>query len=192
MVWYLKIGVNSLILTSFVNTGSNGKESKQSKSKQKSDSADRSSGGGNVQWSYPTNSSTLNLESTRKNGSQDKKNSEGSNSFNNKSEENEIYQTSKGQSPESEHDRISLEPSKCYSYLTFWCLDQSQKASRTNNMYPQEVTKILYDWLNDHMYYPYPTEAERLELCEQTGLSRKQLRIWLINARKVSYYLHSF
>jgi len=52
--------------------------------------------------------------------------------------------------------------------------------------YTAEVTKILMDWLTEHTHYPYPTEIDRISLCEKTGLTRKQLRVWLINSRKVS------
>lgn len=46
------------------------------------------------------------------------------------------------------------------------------------------------EWLEEHLDYPYPTEEERDELWNITGLSRKQLRIWLINARKVNSMLN--
>jgi hypothetical protein len=52
--------------------------------------------------------------------------------------------------------------------------------------YSREVTEILNNWLDEHIHYPYPAEDERIELCQRTGLSRKQLRVWFINARKVS------
>lgn len=56
-----------------------------------------------------------------------------------------------------------------------------------NNSYPPEVTKTLMRWLKDNMFYPYPTEDERIILCEKTGLSRKQLRGWLTDARRVGF-----
>ena len=51
--------------------------------------------------------------------------------------------------------------------------------------YSPVVTRILWDWFDKHLSYPYPNEEERIELCKQTRLTRKQLRIWFINARKV-------
>jgi hypothetical protein len=39
-------------------------------------------------------------------------------------------------------------------------------------------------WLKNHLNNPYPSEDDRIQLCEDTGLSRKQLRIWLIDARR--------
>lgn len=50
--------------------------------------------------------------------------------------------------------------------------------------FPKWVKEILINWLYIHRQYPYPTVSDRNDLLLQTGLSRKQLRIWLINARK--------
>lgn len=44
------------------------------------------------------------------------------------------------------------------------------------------------EWLKNHLHNPYPSEEDRIQLCEDTGLSRKQLRIWLIDARRVSAF----
>jgi ribosome recycling factor len=43
---------------------------------------------------------------------------------------------------------------------------------------------ILMRWLREHLFFPYPTEEDRITLCQQTGLSRKQLRSWLTDARR--------
>jgi hypothetical protein len=50
----------------------------------------------------------------------------------------------------------------------------------------KEVVNLLKDWLlsEEHMNNPYPTEAEKEELMRVTGLSRKQLCNWFVNARK--------
>jgi len=42
----------------------------------------------------------------------------------------------------------------------------------------------LKKWFENHLEHPYPTEEERVKICEKTGLTRKQLRVWLINSRK--------
>mmetsp|Transcript_12204 Transcript_12204/g.13924 ORF Transcript_12204/g.13924 Transcript_12204/m.13924 type:complete len:155 (+) Transcript_12204:308-772(+) len=54
----------------------------------------------------------------------------------------------------------------------------------TSNSYPPKVAKILLKWVREHRYFPYPTEEERQELINSTGLSRKQLRSWLTDARR--------
>ena len=65
-------------------------------------------------------------------------------------------------------------------------VEKKKKSYARKHYYSPEVTEILMNWLRDHIYYPYPTEEERIQLCEKTGLTRKQLRVWLINTRKVS------
>jgi hypothetical protein len=64
--------------------------------------------------------------------------------------------------------------------------DTKVKARRQfkKSHFPKWVKHILTDWLYVHRGYPYPTVTDRAELLLKTGLSRKQLRIWLINARK--------
>mmetsp|Transcript_32716 Transcript_32716/g.37372 ORF Transcript_32716/g.37372 Transcript_32716/m.37372 type:complete len:127 (-) Transcript_32716:251-631(-) len=58
------------------------------------------------------------------------------------------------------------------------------RLQKPKKMFSEEVSDLLMDWLKTHAEYPYPTESERIELCEATRLSRKQLRIWFINTRK--------
>lgn len=60
-------------------------------------------------------------------------------------------------------------------------------SSRSN--YSTTITKVLNRWFKAHLDNPYPTEEERIDICEKTGLTRKQLRVWLINSRKVSVSL---
>jgi hypothetical protein len=64
---------------------------------------------------------------------------------------------------------------------------KESKPIRTNSRsnYSTSITKVLNKWFNAHLNNPYPTEDERIEICDKTGLTRKQLRVWLINSRKV-------
>ena len=55
----------------------------------------------------------------------------------------------------------------------------------SNNSHSPEVTKVLMKWLKHHVMYPYPSEEERIALCQRTGLTRKQLRSWFTDARRV-------
>lgn len=64
---------------------------------------------------------------------------------------------------------------------------KGRNANRSN--YSPEVTKILMEWFEAHLENPYPNEADRIRMCRETGLTRKQLRVWLINARKVWHIL---
>jgi hypothetical protein len=58
--------------------------------------------------------------------------------------------------------------------------------SKENRNHAKDVTHLLKAWLlsDQHKDDPYPTEQEKLELMEATGLNRKQLCNWFVNARK--------
>ena len=43
---------------------------------------------------------------------------------------------------------------------------------------------VLRDWLYKHRYNAYPTRAETLVLANKTQLTKKQVSIWFINARR--------
>lgn len=51
---------------------------------------------------------------------------------------------------------------------------------------PRDVTNVLRAWLGSHLGNPYPTEDEKQQLVEQTGLSIVQVSNWFINARRRS------
>ena len=44
--------------------------------------------------------------------------------------------------------------------------------------------KLLKEWLFSHSRCPYPTEDDKQNLCQMTGLSLQQLNNWFINARR--------
>ena len=50
--------------------------------------------------------------------------------------------------------------------------------------YPKAVRKVLREWLHKNLTNPYPSEEEKLELAEKTGLTVLQLNNWFINARR--------
>ena len=43
---------------------------------------------------------------------------------------------------------------------------------------------VLREWLYKHRYNAYPTRAETLVLANKTQLTKKQVSIWFINARR--------
>ncbi|KAI8071163.1 homeobox KN domain-containing protein [Gilbertella persicaria] len=49
---------------------------------------------------------------------------------------------------------------------------------------PKEVTEYLKQWLIMHKKHPYPTEREKQELADETGLMVNQISNWFINARR--------
>ncbi|KAE9597011.1 hypothetical protein Lal_00007942 [Lupinus albus] len=49
---------------------------------------------------------------------------------------------------------------------------------------PKEAKQTLLQWWNLHYKWPYPTEADKIELGKTTGLDPKQINNWFINQRK--------
>ncbi|GAU33812.1 hypothetical protein TSUD_221490 [Trifolium subterraneum] len=49
---------------------------------------------------------------------------------------------------------------------------------------PKEARQTLLQWWNVHYKWPYPTEADKIELAKTTGLDQKQINNWFINQRK--------
>ncbi|XP_020240454.1 homeobox protein knotted-1-like 10 [Cajanus cajan] len=55
---------------------------------------------------------------------------------------------------------------------------------RKKSKLPKDARMILMDWWNTHYRWPYPTEEEKVQLSEMTGLDQKQINNWFINQRK--------
>ncbi|WFD29715.1 homeodomain super [Malassezia sp. CBS 17886] len=49
---------------------------------------------------------------------------------------------------------------------------------------PKHVTDLLKSWLLEHASHPYPTEEEKRDMCERTGLDICQVSNWFVNARR--------
>lgn len=56
--------------------------------------------------------------------------------------------------------------------------------SRGYPRFSKRTRSVLRIWFNSHLSNPYPTPEEREELQEQSGLNRKQITLWLANARR--------
>jgi Homeobox KN domain len=59
---------------------------------------------------------------------------------------------------------------------------KSQGRKRFNSL-PPSVVETLKRWLLTHMNHPYPSDQEKLDLCEQTGIDLKRLNNWFVNNR---------
>ncbi|KAJ7953583.1 Knotted-1 homeobox protein [Quillaja saponaria] len=55
---------------------------------------------------------------------------------------------------------------------------------RKKGKLPKEARQTLLEWWNVHYKWPYPTEADKIELAKSTGLDQKQINNWFINQRK--------
>ena len=48
--------------------------------------------------------------------------------------------------------------------------------------HPKKLTKIMMDWLNNHLDYPYPDLETKLYFVQETGLTVGQINNWFINS----------
>ncbi|CAM9310462.1 unnamed protein product [Chrysoparadoxa australica] len=57
---------------------------------------------------------------------------------------------------------------------------EKEDRRRARRELPASKVRVLKDWLMspEHINHPYPTASEQLELVEQTGLTRTQLKNW--------------
>lgn len=62
--------------------------------------------------------------------------------------------------------------------------DDLETQRKSSARFPREAVRILKGWLLDHIQNPYPTEQEKDELKQRTGLKRSQISNWLANARR--------
>eukprot|EP00696_Hemimastix_kukwesjijk_P009547 gnl/Hemi2/22055_TR7352_c0_g1_i1.p1 gnl/Hemi2/22055_TR7352_c0_g1~~gnl/Hemi2/22055_TR7352_c0_g1_i1.p1 ORF type:complete len:194 (-),score=67.71 gnl/Hemi2/22055_TR7352_c0_g1_i1:45-626(-) len=49
---------------------------------------------------------------------------------------------------------------------------------------PRTATDCLMRWFSDHVQNPYPTDVEKQQLLEESGLTLRQLNDWFINTRR--------
>lgn len=55
-------------------------------------------------------------------------------------------------------------------------LDHSAFNRKRRGNLPKEATNLLKDWFAANRQSPYPTEDQKMELCNRTGLSLNQVR----------------
>lgn len=79
----------------------------------------------------------------------------------------------------------SLTGKKVLKSVTGATVDDTDAFSRKGSArFPREAVRVLKAWLYEHSKHPYPTEQEKDELKERTGLKRTQISNWLANARR--------
>ncbi|KAF1995967.1 hypothetical protein P154DRAFT_329430 [Amniculicola lignicola CBS 123094] len=78
------------------------------------------------------------------------------------------------------------QPYNSYTFQSTMGADQNAFNRKRRGNLPKEATGILKAWFQAHRDSPYPTEDEKLALCNQTNLSINQISNWFINARRRS------
>ncbi|PYH96707.1 putative homeobox and C2H2 transcription factor [Aspergillus ellipticus CBS 707.79] len=73
---------------------------------------------------------------------------------------------------------------KALKSLSYIAEDADSRARKSNSRLSREATRVLKTWLQEHNEHPYPTEQEKDELQQRTGLKRTQVSNWLANARR--------
>jgi len=61
---------------------------------------------------------------------------------------------------------------------------ESAPVPKRGGKLPKHITDMLKTWLLEHADHPYPTEDEKLEFCDRTGLDICQISNWFVNARR--------
>ncbi|OJD29793.1 homeobox and c2h2 transcription factor [Diplodia corticola] len=62
--------------------------------------------------------------------------------------------------------------------------DEDRAARKGGIRFSRASIKILTDWIVSHSDHPYPTEDEKADLRQRTGLTESQVNNWLANARR--------
>lgn len=63
-------------------------------------------------------------------------------------------------------------------------IDQNSFSRKRRGNLPKDATNILKSWFANHRSQPYPTEDQKIELCQRTNLTMNQVSNWFINARR--------
>nr|XP_006811519.1 PREDICTED: homeobox protein Meis2 isoform X5 [Saccoglossus kowalevskii] len=62
--------------------------------------------------------------------------------------------------------------------------DESSKRQKKRGIFPKAATNIMRAWLFQHLTHPYPSEEQKKQLAQDTGLTILQVNNWFINARR--------
>ncbi|XP_075462965.1 homeobox protein Meis3 isoform X1 [Ascaphus truei] len=63
-------------------------------------------------------------------------------------------------------------------------LDRDKKRNKKRGIFPKVATNIMRAWLFQHLSHPYPSEEQKKQLAQDTGLTILQVNNWFINARR--------
>ncbi|XP_028259305.1 homeobox protein Meis1a isoform X2 [Parambassis ranga] len=62
--------------------------------------------------------------------------------------------------------------------------DGDKLHNKKRGVFPKVATNILRAWLFQHLTHPYPSEEQKKQLAQDTGLTILQVNNWFINARR--------
>ncbi|XP_071963764.1 homeobox protein Meis1-like isoform X4 [Antedon mediterranea] len=62
--------------------------------------------------------------------------------------------------------------------------DRSKGRQKKRGIFPKSATNIMRAWLFQHLTHPYPSEEQKKQLAQDTGLTILQVNNWFINARR--------
>uniref|UniRef100_A0A7N8YLR5 Meis homeobox 1 a n=1 Tax=Mastacembelus armatus TaxID=205130 RepID=A0A7N8YLR5_9TELE len=62
--------------------------------------------------------------------------------------------------------------------------DRDRLHNKKRGIFPKVATNILRAWLFQHLTHPYPSEEQKKQLAQDTGLTILQVNNWFINARR--------
>eukprot|EP00937_MAST-01D_sp_MAST-1D-sp2_P002654 g2654.t1 len=48
---------------------------------------------------------------------------------------------------------------------------------------PSDAKGALQEWFDDHADHPFPTDAQKLQLAQQCGITKEQVSVWFGNRR---------
>uniref|UniRef100_A0A8C3WJ04 Meis homeobox 3 n=1 Tax=Catagonus wagneri TaxID=51154 RepID=A0A8C3WJ04_9CETA len=63
-------------------------------------------------------------------------------------------------------------------------LDQERRRNKKRGIFPKAATNVMRAWLFQHLSHPYPSEEQKKQLAQDTGLTILQVNNWFINARR--------
>ncbi|KAJ7990181.1 hypothetical protein DPEC_G00297650 [Dallia pectoralis] len=62
--------------------------------------------------------------------------------------------------------------------------DRDRRHNKKRGIFPKVATNIMRAWLFQHLSHPYPSEEQKKQLSQDTGLTILQVNNWFINARR--------
>ncbi|KAJ6108185.1 hypothetical protein N7523_009508 [Penicillium sp. IBT 18751x] len=61
---------------------------------------------------------------------------------------------------------------------------ESPEDRKESKQFVRKGARVLREWFVRNQEYPYPTEDQKSQLCQETGFSQKRISTWFANARR--------